>query len=109
MANTFKNKVVKNIGTEPVEILSVGAAERATIVGISLTNLITSFVYVSIIVQDDTSVAGFYLKENILPAQTSLRAVNQGEKLILAPNNILSIQTTRDDAVDVIVSYVETV
>lgn len=109
MANTFRNKVIKNVGTEPVEILSVGAAERATIVGLSLTNLITSFVYVDIIVQDDTSVAGFYLKENLLPAQTSLRAVNQGEKLILAPNNILSIQTTQDDAVDVIVSYVETV
>jgi len=109
MANTFRNKVIKNVGTEPVEILSVGAAERATIVGLSLTNLITSFVYVDIIVQDDTSVAGFYLKENLLPAQTSLRAVNQGEKLILAPNNILSIQTTRDDSVDVIVSYVETV
>jgi len=109
MANTFKNKVIKNVGTEPVEILSVGPAERATIVGLSLTNLIASFVYVDILVQDDTSVAGFYLRENLLPAQTSLRVVNQGEKLILAPNNILSIQTTRDDAIDVILSYVETV
>lgn len=109
MANTFRNKVINNIGVEPVEILSVGAAERATVVGLSLTNLITSFVYIDIIIKDDSSVDGFYLKENLLPAQTSLRAVNQGEKLILAPNNVLSVRSTRNDSVDVILSYVETV
>lgn len=109
MANTFRNKVIKSVGTEPVEILSVGAAERATIVGLSLTNLITSFVYVDIIVKDDTSVDGFYLRQNLLPSQTSLRAVTNGEKLILAPNNSIKIQSTADDSVDVILSYVETV
>ena len=55
MANTFRNKVVKSIGTEPVEVLSVGAAERATIVGLSITNLTDSFVYVDALVKDDTS------------------------------------------------------
>lgn len=109
MANTFRNKVVNSVGTEAKEILSVGSAERATIVGLSITNLITSFVYVDIIIKDESSVEGFYLRENLLPAQTSLRAVNQGEKLILAPNNSLSIRSTRKDSVDVIVSYVETV
>lgn len=109
MANNFRNKVIKNIGIQPVEILSVGAAERVTVVGLSLTNLISNFVYVDILVRDDTSVEGFYLKETLLPANTSLRSVTDGEKLILAPNNVLSIKSTSNDSVDVILSYVETV
>jgi hypothetical protein len=109
MANNFRNKIIKNVGTEPVEILTVGAAERATVVGLSLTNLISSFVYVDVLVRDDSSIEGFYLKETILPANTSLRTVNNGEKLILAPNNVLSIRSSLDDSVDVILSYVETV
>ena len=109
MANSFRNKVIKNIGTQQVEVLAVGAAERATVVGLSLTNLVSSFVYVDVLVRDDTLVEGFYLKETLLPANTSLRTVNNGEKLILAPNNVLSVRSSLDDSVDVIVSYVETV
>jgi hypothetical protein len=52
-------------------------------------------------------VSGFYLKETLLPANTSLRVVNQGEKLILAANNKLLVSSNLDDSVDVIMSYVE--
>mgnify|MGYP007047147097 CR=1 FL=1 len=109
MANNFRNKIIKNIGTQPVEILSVTSTERATVVGLSLTNLVSSFVYVDILVRDDTSVEGFYLKDTLLPANSSLRSVTNGEKLILAPENVLSIRSSLDDSVDVILSYVETI
>lgn len=107
MATFFKNKVINNIGTLPVEILATTPSNRATVIGLSLTNLKTDFVYVNIFVQDDTSVTGYYLKETVLPANTSLRAVSTGEKLIVAPSNKLLISANQDDAVDVILSYVE--
>ena len=107
MATTFKNKNVVQVGTLPVEILSTTAAQRATIVGLSLTNLTESFVYVTVLIDDDTSVQGHYLKDVLIPANTSLRAVNGGEKLILAPENKLSVQASVSDSVDVLLSYVE--
>jgi len=107
MATTFKNKNVVQIGTVPVEILETTAAQRATIVGLSLTNLTESFVYVTVLIDDDTSVQGHYLKDVLIPANTSLRAVNGGEKLILAPENKLSVQASVSDSVDVLLSYVE--
>lgn len=107
MATTFVNTVTKEIGTRSVEVYSTGPTTRATIVGLSLTNLTQSFVYVSVLLKDSTSVEGFYLKDAILPANTSLRVVNQGEKLILAPDNILSIQSSLADSVDCVLSYVE--
>ena len=109
MATLFKNKVVKQIGTLPVDIYETDASTRATIIGMSLTNLTTSFVYVDVLIQDDTSVTGYYLKETLLPANTSLRVVNQGEKLIVAPSNKVQIRANIDDAVDVVLSFVEIV
>jgi hypothetical protein len=107
MATLFRNKVIKNVGTVPVEITSISPTSRATVVGLSATNLTESFVFISIYIEDDTSVSGYYLKDTILPANTSLRAVNQGEKLILASNNRLLVSSSIDDSVDIILSYVE--
>jgi len=107
MATFFKNKVIKQVGLKPVEILENSASVRATIIGLSITNLTESFVYVSVLIKDDTSVTGYYLKDSLLPAGTSLRVISTGEKLILAPSNILSVSASVDDSVDVVCSYVE--
>ena len=109
MATLFKNKVVKEIGTLPVDIYETDASTRATVIGLSITNLTTSFVYVDFIIFDDTSVAGYYLKDTVLPANTAIRVVNQGEKLILAANNKLQVRASVADSVDVVLSFVEIV
>ncbi len=109
MATLFKNKVVNNIGVLPVEIYQTDASTRATVIGLSLTNLTASFVYVDVLIQDDTSITGYYIKDTLLPANTSLRVVSTGEKLILAPENKISVRSSLDDSVDVVMSYVEVV
>lgn len=108
MAVLVKNKVVKNVGTVPVPIIETNPSTRITVIGLSLTNLLNSFVTISITVQDDASSEGYYLKDTILSSNTSLRAVSTGEKLVLAPDNKLSIVSSLNDSVDVILSYVET-
>ena len=107
MATLFKNKVVKDVGTKPVEITYIDPANRATVIGLSLTNLTSSFVYVDVLIEDDTSVTGYYLKDNLVPANTSLRAVSTGEKLIIAPSNRLLVRSSVSEAIDVVLSYVE--
>ena len=109
MATLFKNKVVNAVGVLPVDIYEADASTRATVIGLSLTNLTQSFVYVDVLLQDDTSITGYYLKETLLPANTSLRVVATGEKLIIAPSNKLQVRSSIDDSVDVIVSFVEIV
>jgi hypothetical protein len=107
MATILKNTVIKNVGTVPVLIYETLPTTRVTVLGLSFTNLTDTFVYVNVLVEDDTSVSGYYLKDSILPAGSSLRAVSTGEKLVLAPNNRLLVSSNLDDSVDVIVSYVE--
>jgi len=107
MATFFKNKVVKEVGTKQVEILETLPTNRATVIGLSLTNLTNDFVYVSVHIEDDTSVSGFYLKDTVLPANTSMRVVSTGEKLIVAPSNRLLISSSVTASVDAVLSYVE--
>jgi|TARA_R110000803_G_scaffold105709_4_gene173903 hypothetical protein len=109
MATLFKNKVVNSVGVIPVDIYETDASTRATVIGMSLTNLTQSFVYVDVLMQDDTSITGYYLKQALLPANTSLRVVATGEKLIVAPSNKIQVRSSINDSVDVIVSFVEIV
>jgi len=107
MASFFKNKVAKEIGTTPVEVLATAPNSRMTVIGMSLANLTTRIVLVDVELTDDSEVTGYYAKQILIPPNSSLRVINGGEKLILATSNSLSITANVDSAVDAIISYVE--
>jgi len=109
MATTFKNKVVKDIGTQKIIAISTNASTRSTIIGISLANTTKGAVSVSILVGDDASSEGFYLKDVLLPPNGTLKPLGPAEKLILAPNNTLLLQSNKTDSVDAVLSYVDIV
>ena len=107
MATNFRNKVAQNVGTTPVQLVETLPGIRATAIGLSLTNLTESLVTVSVLLTDDTNTSGFFLKDVEIAPQSSLRAINGGEKLIIAPENELTVYANTPNAVDVILSYVE--
>ena len=108
MATFFRNKIVKSVGLVPVEIIEVPAGSKVTAIGLSVANLLDGHARVIITIKDDTSVTGFYVKDVIAP-NASLRAINGGEKLVLPAANIVYVTADQNDAVDVILSYVEIV
>jgi hypothetical protein len=109
MATFFRNKVVNGLGTVSTTLIESQPASRITVIGMSLCNLLTSVVKVSIQVTDATSTTGYYVKDVTLPPYQSLRIVNGGEKLIMAESNALSGYADQANAVDVVISYVEIV
>lgn len=109
MATFFRNSVIKEVGVVPVRILETTPTTRATVIGLSMANLSESIITVNVMIQDNTSVTGYYLKDIIIPPQSTLKAVNGGEKLILAPSNQLYVSSNLGDSVDVICTYVEIV
>ena len=59
MATTFRNKVVKDIGTMKIVAITTNGSTRSTIIGISLANTTRSAVSVSILIGDDASSEGY--------------------------------------------------
>jgi hypothetical protein len=107
MATFFRNSLVKNVGTVPIVAVTTAANARATVIGLSLANLTEGVVTASITVSDDTSISAYYIKDVVIPPNSSMRVINGGEKLMLSTSNSLEISSNQDDALDAIVSYVE--
>jgi hypothetical protein len=107
MASFFRNKVITELGISQVTALETAANSRMTIIGMSLCNLTQSMVLVDVLVEDALANAGHYVHQMMIPANSSLRLVNGGEKLILAESNKLYMQSNIIDSVDVVISYVE--
>ena len=109
MATTFKNKVVKDIGTMKIVAIETNASTRSTIIGISLANTTTGAVSVSVLIGDDASSEGYYLKDVLVPPKSTLKPLGPAEKLILAPINTLLLQSNKSNSVDAVLSYVDIV
>ena len=82
MATFFKNKVIKDVGKQAVEVYTTGVSTKTTVIGLALCNLTASVISVSILISDDTSVTGYYLKDVLVPPNSTLKALNGGEKLV---------------------------
>lgn len=109
MATYFKNKIVNAVGTSPVKIYEAPLNTSATILGLSISNLTASIITTSVFVQDDTSAQAFFLKNVQIAPASSLRAIVNGEKLVIPENYDLFVSSNTAASVDVVMSYVEIV
>ena len=116
MASFFKNKLAQNIETTEVEVIDVSTNTRTTVIGLSLTNLTGGIVLASIRLEQLDSnppnavlAEAYYVKDVIVPPNQSLRVINGGEKLILAGDMKMYVVSNTDDALDLVMSYVDIV
>lgn len=107
MATFFRTKIVKGVGTSPTDIIATNANSRFTILGCNLANIIEDNTTVDITVIDSTSTEAYYIKGIVVPANSSLKVVTNGEKLILAENCSLRIVCDVPNSIDAIISYAE--
>lgn len=107
MAVNIQNNTIKNIGTNYVSAINTDALTKATVIGLSLTNLTEQFIYIDVIINDGIDDV-YYLKNTLIPNNTSLRALSTGEKLVLNTSNTLKIKSSIDNSADAIISFAET-
>lgn len=108
MPTLFKHSLVTQVGTNPTDILEIGAGVRATVIGCNLAN-VTEYDTVTAdiqIVGADTTVA-YYVRGITIPPNTSVKIVTQGERLIMPENTELRLVADTADSLDATVSYVE--
>jgi hypothetical protein len=108
MPTVFKHSLMTQIGTTPTDVVEIGNGVRATVIGCNLANVTDYDTVVAdvIVVGADTTVS-YYVKNLVIPPNTSVKIVTQGEKLILPENTGLRIVTDTPDSLDATVSYVE--
>ena len=108
MPTVFRHAVNTGIGTEPVDILQISEGVRATVIGCNLAN-ITDYdtAVVNVYVVDENSTQAHYVRGLVIPPNTSVKIVTQGEKLILPESAGIRVVSDTENSIDSTVSYVE--
>lgn len=108
MPTVFKHSLVTEVGIVPTEVLEIGAGVRATVIGCNLANITEYDTVVAdlYVVGADTTVA-HYVRGLVIPPNTSVKVITQGEKLILPENTGLRLVCDTVDSIDATISYVE--
>lgn len=108
MPTLFRHSLINEIGTVPVDVVSIDTGIRATVIGCNLANITeydTVVVDVEVVGADTTIVK--YIRDLPIPPQSSVKLITHGEKLILPENTSLRITSDTSDSIDATVSYVE--
>jgi len=108
MPTVFRHAVNTDIGTEPVDVLQIPPGVRATVIGCNLSNT-TEFdtIVVDVFVIDENSTQAYYVKNLIIPPNSSVKLVTQGEKLILPETSGIRVVSDTASSIDSTISYVE--
>lgn len=108
MPTSFEHAVNTDIGTTAVDVVTSPVGFNITVIGCNLTNTTTyDTVLANVYVIDEGSNASYYVKDFALPPGNTIKIVTNGEKLILPENSTLRIESSVDDSIDSVVSYVE--
>jgi hypothetical protein len=108
MPTVFRHAVNTDIGTTPTDVLQIPLGVRATVIGLNLAN-ITDYdvVNVDVFVVDENSTQAHYVRGLVIPPNTSVKVITQGEKLILPETAGIRIVSDTEDSIDSTISYVE--
>ena len=104
--SNITNRVIRKLGKNELTLVTTGATQKGACVGLSLANLTDHVVTASILLKDSYGTKGFYAKDLYIAPNSSAKIINGGEKLLLAPNNEVSIICDTPDGLDVVFSLV---
>jgi hypothetical protein len=108
MANTFKNSITGSIGTTNTITYTAPPQTSATVIGVSVANVVSNNISVSVRLTDtSTSKTVYLVKDALLVPGGSAVLVGGEQKLVMEENDYLSVVSSAASSVDVIVSVLE--
>jgi hypothetical protein len=108
MANIFKNSLQSSIGVTGIVAYTAPVATTATVIGVSVANINTSNINVSVMLRDVSSNKTVHLVKNALitPGGTAV-LVGGEQKIVIEAGDFLSVTSSLASSADVIVSVLE--
>lgn len=108
MANVFKNSITGSIGTTGVNVYTAPVATTSTVIGVSIANVNTSNINVSVMLRDTSGNKSVYLVRNaLITPGSSVVLVGGDQKVVLEAGDFLSVTSSLASSADVIVSVLE--
>ena len=107
MANTFKNRTLRAVGTSPVDVGAVVAAStQTTLIGMTLANVTSGVISVTVTLNDGSNTTNI-VKDAPIPTGGSLIVVGGDQKIVLMTGDKVIVTSKTASSADVIMSFLE--
>ena len=107
MANTFKNRTLRAVGTSPVDVGAVVAGStETTLIGMTLANITSGVISVTATLNDGTNTTHI-VKDAPIPTGGSLILLGGDQKVVLMTGDKIIITSNTASSADVIMSFLE--
>jgi hypothetical protein len=107
MANTFKNRTLRAVGTSAVDVGAVVAANtQTTLIGMTISNIVSSVISVTVTLNDGSNTTHI-VKDAPIPTGGSLLVCGGDQKIVLMTGDKLIVTSNTASSADVITSFLE--
>ena len=107
MANTFKNRTLRAVGTSPVDVGAiVGEGVQTTLIGMTMANITSGVINVTATLNDGTNTTHI-VKDAPIPTGGSLILLGGDQKVVLMTGDKVIVTSNTASSVDVIMSFLE--
>ena len=107
MANTFKNRTLRAVGTTPTDVGAVvSASTQTTLIGMTVANITTGVISVTVTLGDGTNTTNI-VKTAPIPTGGSLVVLGGDQKVVLMTGDKITVTSDTASSADVIMSFLE--
>ena len=108
MANSFKRKLQRDIGTSLTAVGSytVPSSTEVTVIGLDLSNTTASQILVDVTLNDGSNDT-YLIKQAPIPSGGSLVVVGGDQKVVLETNDSIKVKSDTATSVDAVMSILE--
>lgn len=107
-SNVFKNKISTSVGTTETSVYTSPTGKTATIIGLSISNITSETIFVSVRLYDTSTATHAYLIKNApVPTGGSLIVVGGDQKVIIEDGDIIKVVSDTATSADVVLSVME--
>jgi len=112
MANAFLSETDTGVGTSLASIYTVPASTETTIIGLSVSNIVTSQILVDVQLDGSGRTSGavdavYLVKGAPIPVGGSLVVVGGDQKVVLEPGDVLKVKSDTASSADVVLSHLD--
>ena len=107
MANTFRNRTLRAVGTSATDVGAVVAAStQTTLIGMTMANITSGVINVTATLNDGTNTTHI-VKDAPIPTGGSLILLGGDQKVVLMTGDKVIVTSNTASSVDVIMSFLE--
>ena len=110
MANSFKNRTLRGVGTTATAVgAAVAASTETTLIGMTIANVTSGVINVTVTLTDNAGTPNItnLVKDAPVPTGGSLVVLGGDQKVCLITGDIIKVTSNTASSADVIMSFLE--